>query len=220
VANVTSSTVAGGLRSGDGLPSAEIDGAGTVYVAWQDCRFRSGCPANDIVYATSSNGTSWSAVSRVPIDTVTSGADHFIPGIGVDHATSGSTAKIGLYYYFYPNASCSASTCQLEVGYISSANGGSTWSAPQTVAGPMSLSQIASTTQGSMVGDYISCSVLNGKAYAVFAIGKAPTNGQAFDEGMYTAGGLPTTGGAAASVHGPVYRAAPHTVTVPPITRH
>ncbi|MFE3185724.1 exo-alpha-sialidase [Streptomyces violascens] len=197
VANVSSHGVAGGLRDGEGLPSAEIDGAGKVYVAWQDCRFRSGCPANDIVYSTSTNGTTWSAVTRVPIDATTSTVDHFIPGIGVDKATSGTTAKIGLYYYFYPNTNCTASTCQLEVGYLSSTNGGTTWSTPQTVAGPMSLSQIASTTQGSMVGDYISTSVINGKAVATFAVGKAPTNGQAFDEALYSAGSLPVIGGTA-----------------------
>lgn len=205
VASVNAHTVAGNLRDGEGLPSAEIDASGKVYVAWQDCRFRSGCPSNDIVYSTSTDGNTWSAVTRVPIDATTSGVDHFIPGLGVDHATSGSTAKIGLYYYFYPNANCSASTCQLEVGYISSANGGSTWSAAQTVAGPFSLSQIANTSQGSMVGDYISCSVLNGNGYALFAVGKAPTNGQAFDEAMYTAGGLPVTGGALRAATGPIY---------------
>jgi hypothetical protein len=199
VANVSSHGVAGNLRDGEGLPSAEIDASGKVYVAWQDCRFRSGCPANDIVYSTSTNGTSWSAVTRVPIDATTSGVDHFIPGIGVDHATSGSTAKLGLYYYFYPNANCTASTCQLEVGYITSANAGSTWSSPTTVAGPMALSQIASTTQGSMVGDYLSTSVVAGKSVVVFAVGKAPTNGQAFDEALYTAGGLNITGGTARS---------------------
>lgn len=69
------------------------------------------------------------------------------------------------------NANCTASTCQLEVGYISAANGGSTWSAPATVAGPMSLSEIADSTQGSMVGDYISASVISGKAVSVFAVG-------------------------------------------------
>lgn len=205
VATVSAHGVAGNLRDGEGLPSAEIDSSGKVYVAWQDCRFRSGCPANDIVYSTSTNGTSWTAVTRVPIDATTSGVDHFIPGLGVDKATSGSTAKLGLYYYFYPNANCSASTCQLEVGYISSANGGSSWSAAQTIAGPFSLSQIANTSQGSMVGDYISCSVLNGNAYALFAVGKAPTNGQAFDEAMYTAGGLPVTGGALHASTGPIF---------------
>ena len=199
IANVTAHGVAGGLRDGEGLPSAEIDGAGTVYVGWQDCRFRSGCPANDIVFATSTNGTTWSAVTRVPIDATTSGIDHFIPGIGVDKATSGATAKIGLYYYFYPVANCTASTCQLEVGFVSSINGGGTWSAPQTLAGPFPLSRIASTTQGRMVGDYISCSVSGGKAVAIFAVGKPPANGQAFDEAMYSAGGLTVAGGAVRS---------------------
>ncbi|WEB45320.1 hypothetical protein MOV08_42535 [Streptomyces yunnanensis] len=195
VANVRSHAVAGNLRDGEGLPSAEIDASGRIYVAWQDCRFRSGCPANDIVYATSTNGTSWPAVTRIPIDATTSGADHFIPGLGVDHATSGSTAKIGLHYYFYPEANCSASTCQLEVGYLSSTNGGSTWSTAQTVAGPMPLNQIASTSQGSMVGDYLSASVIDGKAVSVFAVGKAPTGGQPFNEALYTAGGLAVSGG-------------------------
>jgi hypothetical protein len=196
IANVSSHAVAGGLRSGDGLPSAEIDAAGTIYVAWQDCRFRTGCPANDIVYSTSANGTTWSTVARVPIDATNSGVDHFIPGIGVDRATSGTTTHIGLYYYFYPAANCSASTCQLDVGYISSANAGTSWSAPQTVAGPFGLSLIANTTQGRMVGDYLSCSIVAGNAVAVFAVGKAPSGGKAFDEAMYSAGPLTITGGA------------------------
>lgn len=205
VSSITSHTVAGNLRSGDGLPSAEIDGSGKVYVAWQDCRFRSGCPANDIVYSTSTNGTSWSAVARVPIDATTSGIDHFIPGLGVDKATSGTTADLGLYYYFYPSANCSASTCQLEVGYIDSANGGSSWSAPQTVAGPFGLSEIAGTSQGTMVGDYISCSVLGGKAYALLAVGAAASGGVAFNESMYTAGGLAVGGGSNVAAAGPVF---------------
>ena len=41
IATVTDHTEAGNLRSGP-LPSAEIDGAGKVYVVWQDCRFRTG----------------------------------------------------------------------------------------------------------------------------------------------------------------------------------
>jgi hypothetical protein len=212
VSSVSTHTAGGGLRDGSGLPSAEIDAAGKVYVAWQDCRFRSGCPGNDIVMSTSTNGTSWSAVTRVPIDAVTSGSDHFIPGLGVDHATSGTTAKLGLYYYAYSNANCTASTCQMSVGFISSTNGGSTWSAAQTVAGPMTMAQIANTSQGTMVGDYMSSSVLNGKSVALFAVGKTPTNGQAFDEGMYTvAGGLALRAGTNPSTTGPVYAAPIHT---------
>ena len=89
VSTISHHTVAGGLRE-EALPSAEIDAAGTAYVVWQDCRFRSGCPGNDIVMAKSTSETTWAAPTRVPIDATTSAVDHFIPGIGVDRATSGS----------------------------------------------------------------------------------------------------------------------------------
>ncbi len=52
----------GGLRTSP-LPSAEIDGDGNVYVAWEDCRFEPKCAANDIVLSTSTDGVSWSAVA-------------------------------------------------------------------------------------------------------------------------------------------------------------
>src|SRR5206468_4324488 len=73
IATVSHHKVAGSLREGP-LPSAEIDGAGTVYVTWADCRFRRGCKANDLVLAHSLNatGTSWSPVTRVPIDATNS----------------------------------------------------------------------------------------------------------------------------------------------------
>jgi hypothetical protein len=193
VAAVTDHTDAGSLRS-EPLPSAEIDASGKVYVAWQDCRFRSGCKANDIVYSTSTNGTTWTAVTRVPIDATTSGVDHFIPGLGVDPSTSGTTAKLGLTYYFYRTAACRTS-CQLEVGYIQSNNGGSTWSAHTDVAGPFSISLTPNTTQGRMVGDYISTSWIGGKAIGAFAVAQAPSGGFAFDQAIY----VPATGFTAAA---------------------
>jgi hypothetical protein len=77
-----------------------------VYVVWEDCRFRASCSTNDLVYSTSSTGLEWSKVTRIPIDAVTSTVDHFIPGIGIDPATSGTTAHIALHYYFYPVSNC------------------------------------------------------------------------------------------------------------------
>src|SRR5207245_7610718 len=110
--------------------SDEIDGAGTVYVTWNDCRFRHACKTNDLVisHSLNSTGTSWSSVSRVPIDATNSGIDHFIPGLAVNKAISGSTAQLGLTYYFYPSGST-----QLSVGFISSTTAGRTWSTPQTI---------------------------------------------------------------------------------------
>jgi hypothetical protein len=177
VSNVIDHGVAGNLRTSP-LPSAEVDAEGKVYVVWQDCRFRSGCASNDIVMSTSTDGMVWTAPVRIPIDAVTSGADHFIPGIAVDRSTSGSTARLALTYYYYPVAACNAGTCDLTVGFVSSTDGGTTWTQPRTVAGPFKLAWIAQTDQGPMVGDYISTSFAGGPlAFGVFAIAKPPVNG-------------------------------------------
>jgi hypothetical protein len=174
----------GGLRTSP-LPTAEIDGAGNAFVAWEDCRFEPKCSANDIVFSTSADGMNWSAVSRIPIDPVASGVDHFVPGLGVDPATSGPTAHLALTYYYYPDSACTPATCQLNVGFVSSPDAGTDWSAPTALAGPMSLSDIAATSQGTMVGDYISTSFdAAGTAATVFAIGN-PHTGNVFDEGIW-----------------------------------
>lgn len=166
--------VAGGLREGP-LPSAEIDGAGTVYVVWADCRFRKGCKTNDIVitHSLDSTGTSWSPVSRVPVDATNSGIDHFIPGLAVNKATSGATGQLGLTYYFYPQGST-----QLSVGFSSSVNAGTTWSTPQTIISGMTSTWAATTSQGRMVGDYISTSYgSDNLAHGIFGTALTPTTG-------------------------------------------
>jgi hypothetical protein len=176
ISTVSHHKVAGSLREGP-LPSAEIDGTGTVYIAWTDCRFRRSCRTNDIVVTHSLNatGTSWSAVSRVPIDATNSGIDHFIPGLAVNKATSGAAAQLGLTYYFYPSGST-----QLSVGFTSSANAGSTWGTPQTITTGMTSTWAANTSQGRMVGDYISTSYgSDNLAHGIFGAANVPTTGAA-----------------------------------------
>ena len=184
VANVSDHAVAGGLRS-DALPSAQEDAAGNIYVIWQDCRFRASCASNDLVMSTSANGTNWTQSARIPIDAVSSTVDHFIPGLGIDPATAGSTAHLALTYYYYPQSNCVAATCALYAGFISSADGGSTWSAATPIAGPMALSWLPSTDSGQMVGDYIASSFSGGNAYGFFAVAKAKS-GPTFNEAIYT----------------------------------
>ena len=182
VANINSHGVSGGLRA-PGLPAVQIDGAGKVYVAWADCSFRAGCASNDIVYSTSTNGTTWSAVKRVPIDAVASTADHFIPGLEVDRSTSGATTHMAVSYYFYTNTNCS--TCLLGVGYVASTNGGTTWSKAKTLSTGTNTNWLPSTTAGQMVGDYASAVTSNGKIHGVFATAKAPV-GSKLNEAMET----------------------------------
>jgi hypothetical protein len=172
VASVDEHNVAANIRTFS-LPSAEVAGDGKVYVAWQDCRFRAGCPANDIVYSTSMDGLTWSTVTRVPIDPTSSGVDHFLPGIAVDKATSGSGTHLAVAYYYFPVSNCTTTTCDLTVGFVSSLDGGATWTTGRRIGGPMKVAWIANTNQGRMVGDYISTSFTgDGKAHPVFSLAK------------------------------------------------
>jgi hypothetical protein len=222
VSSISRHTVAGGLRTSP-LPSAEMDAAGTAYVVWQDCRFRSGCSANDIVLSKSTSETTWGPVTRIPIDATSSTVDHFIPGIGVDRSTSGASARIGLAYYYYPTAACSSTTCRLNVGFISSTNGGASWGTATNVTGPMQLGWLANTSQGRMVGDYISTSVPNGgNGWPTIAVATAPTGG-VFDEAMRVpTGGLPIGGGARRATGTGVVIAGPTPAAkrAPAVTRH
>jgi hypothetical protein len=188
ISNIQLHADAGGIRSG-ALPSAAIDPAGTVWVVWEDCRFRSKCSTNDLVYSTSSDGTTWSPVTRIPIDNISSGVDHFIPGIGIDPATSGTGAHVALHYYYYSQSNCSASTCQLFVGFISSANGGATWNSPSVLTGAMQLAWLPRSQNGLMVGDYIATAFTNGVPHGVFAVAQ-PASGTSFKEAIYTGQGL------------------------------
>jgi BNR repeat-like domain len=179
ITSIPTHEVGGELRA-EPLPSAEIDSAGKVYVVWQDCRFRSNCSANDIVMTTSTNGTTWSPVVRIPLHSTASTFDHFLPGI----AASGS--RLGLAFYYYPNANCTEATCQLDVGFASSPDGGQTWTAPLQLAGPMQLTWLADTNQGRMVGDYVSTSFLSSGAVRTVFASATPPSGSVFAEGMFT----------------------------------
>lgn len=187
LSNVIDHTEDGNLRSVP-LPSAEMNAAGTAYVVWQDCRFRTNCAANDIVLTTSSDGVNWTLPARIPIDPVDSNVDHFLPGLAVDRSTSGATAHLTMIYYYYPASNCGAN-CDLYVGFVSSDDGGQTWTAPTVLAGPMKLEWLAQTggnvTPGAMIGDYFSASYVNGNAFGVFAVANA-NSGSVFDEAMYT----------------------------------
>jgi len=184
IAIINSHFDAAGIRNPN-LPSAAIDGAGNVYVVWSDCRFRSRCAENDIVMSSSSDGKTWSAVTRIPIDPTTSTVDHFIPGIGADPTTSGANAHLTIVYYYYPKTSCTTSTCQLDVGFTTSTDGGATWTGGRKIGGPMNVSWLPNSDNGPMVADYIGVSYANGSPFGVFAVAQAPT-GTTLNEAMYT----------------------------------
>jgi BNR repeat-like domain len=177
-----------GVRT-SALPSAEINRDGVVYVAWQDRRFEPGGGANDIVLSTSTDGTTWSDVTRIPIDPVGSNVDHFIPGLAVDRNSAGAQTLLALTYYLEQPAGCVGLTCEIQVGFVSSLDNGQNWSDPKMLSEPMQLGWLAPTTQGRMVGDYISTSFLAGQQRVLnaFAIGFEPPSAGTFDEPTFAA---------------------------------
>ena len=207
-ATITWHSPAGDIRN-DPLPSAEIDAAGTVYIVWEDCRFRTGCARNDIVMTTTTDGLTFTPVVRIPIDRRSSTRDHFIPGIGVEPGTSGSTAHLGLTYYFYPQSSCTTSPGQLDVGFVQSTNGGANWTKAKLVIGPLTLTWLPHTNQGYMVGDYISTSYIGSKAFPVVADATTGTCQLGQITSCHEFMVAPTTGLSAASGSIPVDGGAP-----------
>jgi hypothetical protein len=140
-----------------------------VYVTYHDCRTRPSCSANDIVLATSADGVAWST-ARVPIAATTS-RTHFVhPAVAVDPRTSGSRARLGITYYVLPTTDCDVSTCRIDVGFVSSSNGGASWSSSRRLnSRSMRLAWLPPTQLGRMLADYISVSFVPGAAVAVFA---------------------------------------------------
>ncbi len=162
-------------------------------MSWPDCRYESGCNANDIVYSTSSDGIHWSSVSRIPIDPIGSGVDHFIHGMGIDPKTSGASAHIGVTYYYYPVSNC-GNSCTLYVGWTQSKDGGATWTAGRQASPGMQLSYLPQSQNGLMVADYIATVFAGPRGFPIYVIANPPSGGL-YQEAVYTEGyGFPFTG--------------------------
>ena len=199
------------------LASAHAQG---VFVTVNGVPSTSTAAPNDIAMAVMPGPTdatpapSFGSPSRVAIEAdngaSTNTVDHFIPAIAADPSTSGGGAHLALFYYSYPIASCAFITgapldntqgaqCAPEFHYVSSTNGGTSWSATQTLASMQSLAvlprtgPIGTTGNGNPdLGLYSSAAVipfgpLAGKAISVFDYGLAANH---LDESMY----VPTHG--------------------------
>jgi hypothetical protein len=160
--------------------SVDVDASGTVYAAWSDGCHTEECTSH-IVLSRSPDGISWSAPATVPITPTSRAPDHFLPGLAVDPATAGTTARVAVLYHSIgppvfcdPTSGCAA----IDVGLITSRDGGRTWTSPQrlnTVS--MSPFWLAETSLGRMLGDYVSVSWLRGRPVPVYSLATAPTGG-------------------------------------------
>ncbi len=146
------------------LPSAEVDADGTVVMVWPDCGSRARCAGNDLVFSKSRDGLSWTPPAAIPLGR----GNHVIPGLAADRSRSG---RLALAYY-------TESGTKLEVGFVSSADAGATWTPPVRLSPErMPFNRIA-RSNGAMVGDYISTSFADGRAVPVFTLAQAPLAGR------------------------------------------
>jgi BNR repeat-like domain len=157
------------------LPSLDVDSNGTIYAVWHDCRFRPSCTQNDMVLATSADGTTWSAPVRIPLAAVSSGMSFFIPGLAADPARPGHLALV--YAYYHPGSKA------LGIG-VAQSRDGRTWTVRRLDPQAMPTTWLPSAEGGRMVGDYFSVSYAGDRIVPVFALARAPLNGR-LREGIF-----------------------------------
>jgi hypothetical protein len=163
---------------GFSLPTATVDREGNVYAAWPDCRFRSTCTRNDIVWSRSGAAGVWTPVGRMPLGAVRTAPNFTIPDLTVDPA---SANRLGLTYY-----ALSASGL-LDTYLVTSRNAGRTWSKPRRLnPARMRLTWIAQTSSGRMVGDYMGTVFSGSRLVAVHVQARTPRAGR-LNEALYAA---------------------------------
>jgi hypothetical protein len=149
------------------LPTATVDAAGRIFVAWADCRFRPGCDGNTIVLTTSTDGSTWTPRIRIP----GTGFDSFVPGIAAHPTISG---RVSIVTYFRNSNSCSAATCSFGVSVTKSRDGGATWTKPQRLDGASPRYSWLANAGGQFVGDYVGAAYAGGRFVPVFALASPP----------------------------------------------
>jgi len=155
------------IRSG-GLPAAAVDpSSADLYAVWEDSRFRSDGVRDIVISRSADGGATWSALGRVNPDAPTSRLDHFTPAVA---------ALNGQVYATYRTRDTSAGLSLLvDMRYIASRDGGSTFSGERTVGDPTDLHFAAQTTTSDcgnppcyFLGDYMGVAVSTQAVYPVW----------------------------------------------------
>jgi hypothetical protein len=166
------------------LPTATVDAGGVVYAAWPDCRFRSNCRADDIVWTRSTGPRRWAGPRSIPLGPRRA-REYTLPDLVVDPATRGPRARLALSFYTLNFADCTESTCVLDFYVATSRSGGMRWTKPRRInTQRMRLTWIAQTATGRMVGDYTGTVFSDRRVVAVHVQARAPSGGR-FDEALY-----------------------------------
>ena len=152
------------------LPSADVDSSGRVWMTWHDCRFDPGCDVNDVVVATSPDGTAWGAPAQI-----TSGRNAFIPAIGI-HPRTGRVAVA--YYVVRADGG-------VDAELVESAGRIDRFGAPRRLSAQTMRPQwLPSTVSGRMLADYISVHYAANRPLVAWVLASEPV-GSRFRQAVY-----------------------------------
>jgi hypothetical protein len=146
------------------LPSADVDPSGRVWATWHDCRFSTGCAANSVVVATSTDGRTWSAPVRV-----TSGRNAYLPAIGI-HPTSGRVALV--YHVLQPGGGVDVELVESRGG--TSGRPAGFFPPRRLSAQTMKVEWMPDTVSGRMLADYLSVHYAGARPLAVWVLASEP----------------------------------------------
>ncbi len=149
------------------LPAAAVDASGRLLVAWADCTFRPACDGNTIVLTTSTDGSTWTKLTRVP----GTGFDSFVPGLAADPSVPG---RISIVTYVRNSTACSSATCAIGVAVVTSRNGGATWTKPRRLDAVSPRYAWLANAGAQFVGDYVGATYAGGRFVPVFALASRP----------------------------------------------
>ena len=160
------------------LPVAEVDAAGTVYLAWSDCQLHTDCNGTDLMLSRSADGVRGrhrrESRPACPATVRTTSCRGWLQ-------IPTAPGRLALSWYRLQPAG------GIDAFFVRSANGGGTWTAPRRLnTETMTRQWIAQTTLGPMLGDYISTSFASGTPVAVLALASRPAAGR-LDEAIYAA---------------------------------
>src|SRR5438445_2208103 len=134
------------IRTGNGLPDLAVDPRnGTIYATWEDGGLSPDHHA-DVALSKSTDGEhKWS--TPVKVNSSPAGVQAFTPQVAV-----ASDGTVAITYYDFRNNTTDQTTLPTDLWFISSANGGGSWT-EKHVDGPFDI-DTAPNSRGPFLGDY------------------------------------------------------------------
>jgi hypothetical protein len=151
-----------GVRSGDGLPNADVDPiTGVLHVVWQDARY----DASDVLATRSRDGgKTWTPPLVISDDT---GEMQFTPAVAAYDGV--------VHVLFYDSRDARDRDDLFTVRYARSTNGGRTFGDNIVVQGAFDIDLAADTERGRFLGDYIGIDAVGAVAHGTWVDTSEPS---------------------------------------------